>query len=67
MTVVYLSRDTAESAWVRWEVEKSIQLGKRVIATHSGDAPAGAVPDFIENNKIKVVPWSKLADELGKE
>jgi hypothetical protein len=66
-TVVYLSRDTAESAWVRWEVEKSIQLGKRVIATHSSDAPEGAVPDFIENNRIKVVPWSKLADELGRE
>ena len=66
-TVVYLSRDTAASSWVRWEVEKSLELGKRVIATHSGDALAGAVPDFIEKNKIKVVAWSKLADELGKK
>ncbi len=66
-TVVYLSHDTAASSWVRWEVDKSLELGKRVIATHSGDVPAGTVPDFISSKGIKVVPWSKLADELGKK
>jgi hypothetical protein len=66
-TVVYLSKDTQQSRWVKWEVEKGIELGKRVIATHSGDSAPGPVPDFIRNNKIKVVPWSRLADELRKQ
>lgn len=35
-TVVYLSPHTADSKWVAWEVAKSLELGKRVIATHSG-------------------------------
>jgi hypothetical protein len=66
-TVVYLSKDTAQSKWVKWEVEKSIELGKQVIATHSGDKPPGPVPDFIKGNKISVVPWSDLAAELKKK
>jgi hypothetical protein len=66
-TVVYLSNDTAQSKWVKWEVEKSIELGKSVIATHSGDRPQGPLPEFIKDNKIKVVPWVSLAAELKKK
>lgn len=66
-TVVYLSPATANSRWVDWEVEKSIELGKRVIATHSGDSVPEPVPDFIQKNNIKIVPWSKLAVELRKK
>jgi len=66
-TVVYLSSDTTNSRWVRWEVEKSIELGKRVIATHSGGSAPQPLPDFIEKNKIKIVPWSNLAGELRKK
>jgi len=63
-TVVYLSPDTPTSKWVRWEVDKSIELGKRVIATHSGEAPPSKLPAFIQEHRIKIVRWSKLADEL---
>jgi antiphage defense system Thoeris ThsB-like protein len=65
--VVYLSPHTADSQWVRWEVEKSIDLGKRVIGTHSGEAAPRPLPDVIEKNEIKVVPWSGLSAELKKE
>ena len=65
-TVVYLSSDTSKSPWVSWEVEKSLELGKRVIATHSGEAAPQPIPDFIQKNKINVVSWSKLAEELIK-
>ena len=64
MTVVYLSRDTAGSDWVRWEVEKSLELGKKVIAVHSGKRSPGNVPKFIEQHGIRVVPWSRLPGEL---
>jgi hypothetical protein len=63
-TVVYLTDDAVASRWVQWEVEKSLELGKRVIATHSKKGAPRVVPDWIANNNIKVVSWNKLADEL---
>ena len=63
-TVVYLSNSTANSRWVKWEVERSQELGKTVIAVHSGDKYSGRRPDWLKSNKIKVLPWSKLSTEL---
>ena len=62
--VVYLSKNTAQSKWVKWEVEKSLELGKKVIAVHPGDSFKGRQPSWLSGHDIKVVPWSKLADEL---
>lgn len=62
-TVVYLSKNTAQSKWVKWEVEKSLELGKRVIAVHAGDKFSGKKPSWLSAD-IKVVRWSKLVDEL---
>jgi len=66
-SVVYLSSATSNSRWVRWEVEKSIELEKRVIAVHSGTTPPKNLPEFIREHGIKVVPWSRLAAELDRE
>jgi hypothetical protein len=63
-TVVYLSNDTAQSKWVEWEVSKSLELGKKVIAMHAGDRPPANLPSWIAQYQIKVVPWKKLADEV---
>lgn len=63
-TVVYLSNSTANSRWVKWEVERSQELGKTVIAVHSGDKYSGRRPDWLQSNKIKVLPWSRLSTEL---
>lgn len=63
-TVVYISEHTRNSEWVQWEVEKSLQLGKRVIAMHKGDRPPAALPSWVGENGIKVVPWSKLSKEI---
>lgn len=62
-TVVYLSDSAAKSKWVEWEVKKSQELGKRVIAVHSGGKYDGAIPSWVDS-KIKVVPWSNLSQEL---
>lgn len=62
-TVVYLSKNTAQSQWVNWEVHKSLELSKKVIAVHSGDSFKGKKPAWLTGN-IKVVPWAKLASEL---
>jgi hypothetical protein len=64
VTVVYLSENTADSRWVAWEVQKSVELGKKVVAVHKGASPKGTVADWVATNNIKVVPWSKLSGEL---
>lgn len=61
-TVVYLSKNTAQSRWVKWEVEKSLELGKKVVAVYAGDSFIGDKPAWLTG--IKLVPWSKLAGEL---
>ena len=64
MTVVYLSKDTQSSKWVTWEVKKSVELGKDVIAVHAGKRPPSKLPSFVKKYNIKVVPWNKLSDEV---
>jgi hypothetical protein len=64
VTVVYVSNNTADSQWVKWEVEKSLSLGKKVVAVHAGDRFTGRKPNWLGANGIKMVPWSKLAPEL---
>lgn len=63
ITVVFLSKNTAQSTWVNWEVEKSLELGKKVIAAHAGDSYTGTKPSWL-GSKVKAVPWSKLVDYL---
>ena len=57
VTVVYISKSTAQSEWVKWEVEKSLKMGKGVVAVYQGDT-APKMPSFITENKIKAVKWS---------
>lgn len=63
-TVVYLSDHTASSKWVDWEVRKSVELGKRVVAVHAGRQAPSRIPVAIREHGIRVLPWSKLAKEL---
>lgn len=62
--VVYISSDTAQSRWVHWEVQKGLELGKKVVATYSGEAPPANLPSWIGQHGIKLVPWSALGPEL---
>ncbi|ONN64991.1 TIR domain-containing protein [Herbaspirillum sp. VT-16-41] len=62
--VVYLSDNTAQSDWVRWEVDKSVELGKKVIAVHAKDGYHGPRPEWITRHNIKIVPWAGLSSEL---
>ncbi len=69
VTVVYVSQDTASSRWVRWEIEKSLELGKTVVAVHKGDHPPAKLPETISENRtqISVIPWRDLADYLKRK
>jgi hypothetical protein len=64
VTVVYLTDESVSSQWVRWEVEKSVELGKKVIGIYSKKGAPKKIPDWITNSGVKIVPWNKLANEL---
>ena len=63
-TVVYLSVATTNSRWVKWEVERSLELGKSVIAVHPCKNYSGRLPRWLRRNGISVASWSNLAAEL---
>ncbi len=64
LTVVYVSDNTKNSDWVNWEVGKSLELGKRVLAVHSGDSAPKNLPDSVKSNKIEVIRWKDLSDNI---
>jgi hypothetical protein len=64
VTVIYLTDESSRSRWVQWEVEKSLELGKKVVATHSKKGLPKNIPEWISKNGVKVVPWNKLSEEL---
>jgi hypothetical protein len=64
-TVVYLSEHSANSEWVNWEIRKSLELGKPVIACYKGDSPPKRLPRAIEETPdIKIVAWKDLPKSL---
>ncbi len=66
VTVVYLSPQSASSPWVAWEIGKSLELGKKVLAVYKGDTkPAGNFPTVTDNN-INCVAWKDLATEIAR-
>lgn len=64
LTVVYLSDASSKSPWVDWEIRESIRREKGVIAVHKGEAAPTNLPSAVKELNIKVVPWSKLAQEV---
>lgn len=65
VTVVFVSDNTAHSRWVKWEVEKSVELGKKVVAVYSGKIQP-SLPDFIKKHGISVIRWRDLPATLDK-
>jgi len=64
VTVVYLTKDSASSSWVNWEIKESIKLGKGVVGMYKGDNPPSKLPAAIVDSGCKVVNWSH--EELTK-
>jgi len=62
--VVYLSDSTAQSKWVKWEVDEAVRLGKKVVAVHPREGKPSNAPDWIQKHGISVVEWSDLPKNL---
>lgn len=58
VTMVYLSKNSMKSEWVKWEIEQSKKMGKGVIAVYKGDVPPVNIPSHIKDNVSSIVQWS---------
>lgn len=58
VTVVYLTKDSATSEWVEWEIAESLKRGKGVIGVYKGDAPPTQLPAAIALYGLKTVKWA---------
>lgn len=59
-TVVFVSDHTASSKWVNWEINKSVELGKKVIAVYAQGSKPTKQCEAIKKHGIKMIPWSHL-------
>jgi len=69
VTVVYVSKKTAQSKWVEWEIRESIALGKGVVAMYKGSTPPSKLPAAIAKFKVRLIPWKQgeLAKAIERE
>lgn len=58
VTVVYLTKDSATSEWVEWEIAESLKRGKDVIGVYKGDAPPTQLPAAFAQYGLKTVNWA---------
>jgi hypothetical protein len=68
VTVVYLSKDSATSKWVDWEIRESLKMGKGVVGVYQGDSAPPKLPLAAVEAKCAVVPWrhKELMDAIDK-
>lgn len=61
VTIVYLSENSADSEWVNWEINESINRNKGVIGIYSGDSVPSKLPPSFQENKCKIINWGHEA------
>jgi hypothetical protein len=71
VTVVYLTKNSASSDWVNWEISESIKRGKGVVGVYKKDSPPRNLPKAFSENGCKAVPWShgelvKAIEDAGR-
>lgn len=57
VTMVYLSKESMNSPWVKWEIEKSKEMNKGVIGVYKGNTPPTNLPIHIKDNVSDIVEW----------
>lgn len=58
VTAVYLTKDSAKSEWVEWEIAESLKRGKGVIGVYKGDTPPAQLPSAFKQYGLKTVKWT---------
>ena len=57
VTAVYLTKDSAKSEWVAWEITESLRRGKGVIGVYKGDASPTSLPAAFKEHGLKTIKW----------
>lgn len=58
VTTVYLTKDSAKSKWVEWEIAESLKRGKGVIGVYKGDTPPAQLPAAFNQYGLRTVKWA---------
>lgn len=58
VTAVYLTKDSAKSEWVEWEIAESLKRGKSVIGVYKGAAPPAQLPMAFKQYGLETVKWA---------
>lgn len=61
VTMVYISKDSASSKWVDWEIRESLRKGKGVIGVYQGGKAPLSLPSAFKEYNLKTVKWSHQA------
>ena len=64
-TVVFMSDNTPNSDWVKWEINASLQRGKHVIGVYPKDKKPKSFPEEVRTNNIKCVAWPELSSAIS--
>ena len=66
-TLCLIGKDTHLSKAVDWEVRKSLELDKRVMAVSIGPAETTVIPSALMEVKVKALSWDvqRIAGELN--
>ena len=70
VTLVYLTKNSAKSRWVDWEIQESIKQGKGIIGVYQGEKPK-IFPGSFDKKNFKITEWkqktlTKLIEEISK-
>lgn len=58
VTMVYLTKNSASSEWVDWEIRESLRKGKGVIGVYQGDSVPTKLPSVFREYGLKTVKWN---------
>jgi len=61
VTIVYLTKNSASSKWVDWEIRESLRKGKGVVGVYQGDSTPSRLPSAFKEYNLKTVKWSHQA------
>jgi len=55
--VVLITHDTAQSAWVNWEIKYAIEQGKNVVGVYAQGATDADIPEELAKHAAAIVGW----------
>lgn len=57
VTICLIGEHTASSTWVKWEIEKSVALGNKVIGVRLDSSKSHSVPSALTAARAPILGW----------